>query len=262
MYTLITGASSGIGKALAQECASRGMDILLVALPGNDLDQLEKEIQETYKVACHSFGADLSDTATAASVYKWVKENNFPVRILINNVGIGSKGAFEKLSPEFYQKQINLNVVNTCLITRLFVEELKQHAPAYILNMGSMGGFFALPEKVVYAATKAFVFSFSQGLRLELAGAGISVSVVCPGGTDTNPNTIASNKDLKGLAKASVLQPEEVAKESISRMLKGHATIIPGKANKFIIGMSKIVPISIQHMLVRRAFSRLQKHGY
>jgi len=262
MYTLITGASSGIGKALAQECAARGMNILLVALPGKELDELQQHIQEQYKVMCNSLGEDLADPNASARVYEWVRQNNFQVNMLINNVGIGSKAAFEKLSPAFYAKQINLNVMNTCLMTRMFIDDLKQHKPAYILNMGSMGGFFALPEKVVYAATKAFVFSFSQGLRLELADTGISVSVVCPGGTDTNPNTIASNKDLKGLAKKSVMQPEEVAKESITRLLKGDAVIIPGGVNKFIVGVSKIIPTSLQHMLVRRAFSRLKKHDY
>lgn len=262
MYTLITGASSGIGKALAEECASRGMNILLVALPGEELCTMEKQIRETYKVACYSFGADLSLNTAAEAVYNWVKEHHYSVNMLLNNVGVGSKGPFEKISSEFYCKQINLNVVTTCLMTRKFVDELVQHKPAFIMNMGSMGGFFCLPEKVVYAATKSFIYSFSKGLRMELEPAGVSVSVVCPGGINSNDNTTASNNSLKGIAKLSVLNPDELAKEVIDKMLKGEAVIIPGGWNRFIYGLSKCIPNFIQQILVRRTFRRLNKHVY
>lgn len=262
MYTLITGASSGIGKALAQECASRGMNILLVALPGEELCAMEKQIRETFKVNCYSFGADLSSNTAADAVYNWVKENDYAVNILLNNVGVGSKGAFNKISPEFYCKQINLNVVTTCLLTRKFIDELVRNKPAYIMNMGSMGGFFCLPEKVVYAATKSFIYSFSKGLRMELEPEGVSVSVVCPGGINSNDNTTASNKSLKGIAKLSILNPDELAKEVIDRMLKGDAVIIPGGWNRFIYGLSKCIPSFIQNIMVRKAFKRLNKHAY
>src|SRR5689334_6343808 len=160
MYTLITGSSSGIGKALALECASKGMNVLLVALPGDDLQELEKQIRHHYNVKCRSFGIDLSVHCSSSAVHNWVKENNFRVNVLINNVGVGSKGDFEQLSPDFYYTQIHLNVMTTCILTRLFVEDLKANAPSHILNVGSMGGFFMLPQKIVYSATKAFVHSF------------------------------------------------------------------------------------------------------
>ncbi len=242
MYTLITGASSGIGKALALECASRGMNILLVALPGEELCALEKKIQEQYKIICHSFGVDLSVHCSSSAVYAWVKQHDYKVNILINNVGVGSKGPFEQLSPDFYYTQIHLNVMTTCILTRLFIDDLKDNAPSRIMNVGSMGGFFLLPHKIVYSATKAFVYAFSQGLRIELEPFGIFVSVLCPGGTNSNGNTTAINKDLKGLAKISILQPHEVAKEAIDKMLKGQPRIIPGFLNKISYHASRIVP--------------------
>ncbi|HRI22565.1 MAG TPA: SDR family NAD(P)-dependent oxidoreductase, partial [Panacibacter sp.] len=164
MYTLITGSGSGIGKALAEECAKLSMNILLVALPGDDLAETENSIRANYKVQCHSLAIDLSQPCTLQKVHEWVKQNNYRVNILINNVGVGSKGAFEKLSPDFYITQLNLNVTATCLLTRLFVDELKANAPSHILNVGSMGGFFMLPEKAVYTASKAFIYSFSRTL--------------------------------------------------------------------------------------------------
>src|SRR4051812_22955437 len=132
MYTLITGASSGIGKALALECASRGMNVLLVALPGEELCALEKQIRERYKIKCDSFGIDLSVHCSSSAVYEWVKQHEYKVNILINNVGVGSKGSFELVSPDFYYRQIHLNVMTTCMMTRLFIDDLKENGPSHI----------------------------------------------------------------------------------------------------------------------------------
>lgn len=262
MYTLITGASSGIGKALALECAVKGMNLLLVALPGNDLLELKEEVQLNYGVRCYVFGIDLSKPCASEKVYYWIKENNYPVNVLINNVGIGSKGRFDTVSPDFYAAQINLNILTTCLLTRLLIPMLKQNKPSHILNLGSMGGFFIIPDKTVYSATKAFVYSFSRSLRIELKNSGITVSVLCPGGTDSNHKTIAINKDLKGLAKKSILTAEEVAKEAVPKLLKGKAVIIPGFLNKCTYTLSLIIPKSIQNFLVQQAFKNVSKHNY
>lgn len=262
MFTLITGASSGIGRALAIECASRGMNILLVALDGRDLSETENEIRKKYNVICHSLGVNLADHCSSMKVYNWVKENEYRVNVLINNVGVGSKGFFGNMTPDFYYTQINLNVTTTCILSRLFVEELRKNGPSHILNVGSMGGFFTLPEKTVYTATKAFVYAFSQGLRMELKDAGITVSVVCPGGTDSNANTIAINNDLKGLAKTTILKPEQVAKEAIEKMLQGKSTIIPGFYNKLYYQISRAVPGFVHRFFIGRAFNKVKKHGY
>lgn len=262
MYTLITGAGAGIGKALALECAAKGMNLLLVALPGTELKETARQIRKQHPVECHYFGVDLSVHCAAAKVYDWVISNRYKVNILINNVGLGSKGVFEEAPVDFYYTQIHLNVITTCIMTRLFISELKKHGPAHIMNTGSMGGFFLLPHKTVYSATKAFVYSFSRSLRLELKQSGITVSVLCPGGTDSNAKTIAINKDLKGLAKASILLPAEVAKEAINKMLKGKAVIIPGWVNKLSYCISRVVPGFVKNFVVLNAFKHVDKHTY
>lgn len=261
-YTLITGSSNGIGRALALECAGRGMNILLVALPGIELTDLATHIRNTFKVECETLGINLSKQDAVKEVYDWVKSNKYNVNVLINNVGLGSKGAFEKTSPEFYAMQIQLNVTTTCMLTRLFIDDLKNNAPSYILNTGSLGGFFAMPYKSVYAASKAFVYTFSLSLALELKDAGINVSVLCPGGTDTNANVKASNADLKGLARKSILQPEQVAKEAITQMLKGRMRIIPGGINKISYYMGRMIPGFVKNHLVKRAFKNISRHSY
>jgi len=238
------------------------MHILLVALPGDELTELRDQIRNRFPVQCEALGIDLSRAEATKEVYDWVKQQGFRVNMLVNNVGLGSKGPFEKTSLEFYTTQIQLNVTTTCALTRLFMDDLKTNTPSYILNTGSLGGFFAMPHKSVYAASKAFVYTFSLSLALELKDAGIQVSVLCPGGTDTNVNVKASNADLKGLAKKSILQPEEVARQAISEMLRGKVRIIPGSINKLSYYAGRVIPGFIKNKLVLRAFKNISKHSY
>ncbi|MEO8117654.1 MAG: SDR family NAD(P)-dependent oxidoreductase [Bacteroidota bacterium] len=261
-YTLITGASEGIGRALALECASRGMHVLLVALPGKDLNLLEEKIKDTYHVHCHSFGIDLAQHCSSTAVYEWTKNNGYHINTLINNVGIGSKGLFEAMSTDFYYHQVNLNILAGCIMTREFLDELKINSPGYIMNVGSLGGFYAMPEKTVYAATKAFVYTFSRSLRVELKTYGISVSVLCPAGTNTNKSTTASNASLKGAARLTVMQPSDVAKVAIDGMLAKKSRIIPGYFNKLCYHLSRIVPEFIQNIFIEDIFSHVKKHTY
>jgi short-subunit dehydrogenase len=263
MYTLITGAGAGIGRALAFECAKKNMNLLLIALPGAELENTVNEIQSTFKnIVCCGLGADLSKPQSFCAVYKWVKENNFNINILINNVGIGSKGDFEHTETIFYERQLELNVHAATMLTRLFLPELKANAPSHIMNTSSMGGFYMIPGKTVYTASKAYIYYFSRSLRLELKQHNINVSVLCPGGTDSNANTIACNKELKGMAKLSILLPEQVAEEAIDKMLKGKARIIPGFINKLSYHISRLIPEFIQQMVISNAFKHVEKHKY
>lgn len=262
LFTLITGAGSGIGKALALESAARNMNVLVVALPGLDLESTVAEIKKNYPVECYSLGIDLSRPESFCAVYKWVKDNGFNVNILMNNVGVGSKGDFEHTESMFYERQLQLNIHAATMLTRLFIEELKRHKPAHIMNTGSMGAFYLIPGKAVYTASKAYIYIFSKTLRLELKKYNINVSVLCPGGTDSNANTIAINKELKGVARRSILIPREVASEAIEQMLKGKARIIPGFINKFSYHLSRLIPEFIQQAIVLRAFKHVEKHKY
>jgi uncharacterized protein len=262
MYTLITGASAGIGKALAIQCAVRKMNLLIVSLPGAELENTVSEIKTKYKTKCWGLGIDLAKPEAFCSVYKWVKENNFHVNVLINNVGVGSKKNFEHNNTCFYERQLQLNVHAATMLTHIFLDELKANAPSHIMNTGSMGGFYTIPGKTVYAASKAYIYFFSRSLRLELKQHNVIVSVLCPGGTDSNEKTIAINRELKGVARRSILTPEHVAKEAIDKMLKGKPRIIPGTINKIYYHISRLVPEFVQQFFIFNAFKHVEKHRY
>lgn len=262
MYTLITGAGAGIGKALAIECAKRKMNLLVISLPGSELENTVHEIRTKYNADCSYLGIDLSKPDSFCKVYDWVSENNFRINILINNVGVGSKGDFEHTETCFYEKQLQLNIHAATMLTRLLLNNLKANAPSHIMNTGSMGGFYMIPGKTVYAASKAYIYYFSRSLRLELKPHNVIVSVLCPGGTDSNEKTIAINKELKGIAKRSIMLPEEVAKEAIDEMLKGKPRIIPGFINKLSYHISRLVPEFIQQFIIANAFKHVEKHKY
>jgi uncharacterized protein len=257
-YTLITGASDGFGKALAIECASRKMNLALVALPGPELFHLACFIRRNFFVDVKIFEKDLTQESSCYDLLHEIRDEKIDVNILINNAGIGNTGFFTDMSPEFFKKQIQLNVMATALVTSLFIPELKKNGPSHILNVGSLCSFFDMPKKQVYGGTKSFVYFFSRSLRLELEPDNIEVSVVCPGGMNTNIQVSFMNKTGTYLSRMSVMNPEEVAKQVIGKMLAGKRLIIPGKLNKFFLLLDKILPGFLKTHLIKRSMNRFK----
>ena len=194
-YTIITGASEGLGKSFAIECAGRQMNLILVSLPGSGLTELAIFIRRNFKVSVITFEKDLSVSAACYELFLEIEKLGVSTNMLINNAGMGNTGLFDEGSPEFYEKQIGLNVVATTVITHLFVKSLKGKMPSFILNVGSLASFFYLPKKQVYGATKSYIYYFSKSLKKELKSKGVFVSVLCPGGINTNLSVTLINKN-------------------------------------------------------------------
>ncbi len=241
-YTLITGASEGLGKALALECASRNHHLILVALPGKELEQLASFIRRNYPVQVHCFEEDLSDEKQCRNLVSTIEAAGLEINMLINNAGLGGTGPFENTPLAFLEKQILLNVLGTTVITRLLTAQLERNAPSYILNVASLAAFYFLPQKEVYGATKSYLYSLSRSLRLELQPRNISVSVLCPGGINTNLRVTLMNKSGNWLARQSILDPEVVAAQAIRNLLKKKAVIIPGRLNRLLFRVSRLLP--------------------
>jgi short-subunit dehydrogenase len=232
-FALITGASKGIGKAIAHQLAQKGKDVLLVARSREDLEKACAEIQTVYKVRAHYLPIDLSGQEAARRVFDWCFQNNYEVDVLVNNAGFGLSGAFEKFSLEenLNMMQVNMNVL--VQLTYLFLPVLKKQPSSYLLNVASSAGFQATPFLSLYAATKSFVRFFSRGLRRELQGSNVSVTCVNPGATDTAFNDRAQvGQKARDLAKKVNMRPDQVAKIAVDAMYRGKAEVITGFINK------------------------------
>lgn len=180
------------------------------------------------------------------------------INILINNAGIGGTHSFDEKAAAFYERQIQLNVLCTTLITRLFIPHLSACKSSHILNVGSLASFFTMPFKQVYAGTKAYIYFFSRSLHHELSHKGISVSVLCPGGINSNPAMILKNRKMGWLAKRSVMSPESIARFAVDGMLKRKAVVIPGRVNRLFLLFNRCVPGHLRNYLVRKEMEQFK----
>jgi len=174
------------------------------------------------------------------------------VRWLINNIGLGGRHHFEEVHPEHITQMIQLNIQVTTQLTRLFLEELKAHRPAYILNVGSAAGFLHVPYKAVYSATKAYIYAFSRALRMELKQHGIYVSVLCPGGVTHKQDQVVHRKINGWVFRSAHSRPEYVARAAMQGLLSGRKMITPGWISTAYYWLSRWMPPSwLDHTMYR-----------
>jgi hypothetical protein len=249
-YSLITGASAGIGRAMAEACARRNMNLILVALPGKELNETADYLRCEYGVRVEVFACDLTQQDACRQLVRQINEKNLCINMLINNAGVGCSGAFDHYPASFYEHQILLNVMSLTILTRLLIENMKKLEEAYIMNVASMFGFFYPPFKDVYAATKSFVITFSRSLRQELKHSPIHVSVLCPGAVRTNKETCQRLDRHGWWAKKSAMMPGEVAEAAIKRMLRNKAIIIPGLINRIFLMLDRLLPSIIKEKVL------------
>jgi uncharacterized protein len=243
-FSLITGASCGLGKELATECARRGRNLLLTALPGENIKSTGEELSREYNVHVKTFEADLTKPSELKNLAAFISEN-YNVDMLVNNAGLGGALPFLEATPEYIEQIILLNMYALVMLTRFLLPNMKKQGEAYILNIASLAAFSPMPYKIVYPASKAFVYSFSRGLNAELRGTGISVSVAHPGGMKTNAEVSLRIEKHSRFIRATTLTTAKVAQICISRLLKRRKLIIPGFFNKLFWVLLKIVPISV-----------------
>jgi short-subunit dehydrogenase len=242
-YALITGASKGIGRAIAETLAGRGFDVLLVARSEKLLQDVSDHIQTNYKVNAHYLAMDLAVQGAAEKIYTWCITNNYEVHILVNNAGYGLSGPFEKYSLAETTDMMLLNMLTPVQLCKLFLPSLRTYPKAYILNIASTAAYQAIPLLSVYAGTKSFVLLFSRGLRRELRNTNVSVTCISPGATDTD-FVVRAQVGEKGLKTADKVNmtPAAVAAIAVHAMLSGKAEIIPGLINKIGAFMTRLLP--------------------
>jgi len=244
-YALITGASKGFGRELAEELAGRKHNLLLVSLPNEGLTEVCAELRSKYRVRIDCFETDLSENQSVYDVARWAL-SKYRINILINNAGIGGSNPFEAASLSSLDLIIQINIRAVTFLTRLLLDEIKSHKRGYILNVASMASFSPIAYKTIYPASKSFVYSFSRGLNRELRGTGVSVSVIHPGPMKTNAEVTSRIESQSNIARLGLVSPKKVARIAINGLIRRRSQIVPGFYNKLFWLLMKVVPLSFR----------------
>lgn len=258
-YTLVTGASKGIGHALATEFAKQGKPLLLAALPNDDLPSVACALKEAYGVEVLFYQLNMEDPESIREFVQWIHDSSLEINTLVNNAGLGLQGSFSELSLEENLQMMDLNMRGTVKLTYYLIPELKRHPQSYIMNLGSLASFLKFPYKAVYSGTKNFILAFSGALKYELKNTSIGVSCLCPGPTITN-SLVAARTEEQGLkAKIFTLSASEVARTGVRKMYKNQMVIVPGMANRILIFLIKHLPYSLSTRMAEQMFAN-SKH--
>lgn len=253
-YTLITGASSGIGKAMAEEFALRKRNLLLIALPETGLESQCKNLISKYNIHSRFLEIDMRENDAPELIQSFVQAENLKINILVNNIGVGHEGNVGDLAVEKIDDMIMLNIRAATHLTNIFINALKSCPESYILNMGSFGGFIPAPHKSIYMASKAYIYYFSCGLGFELENSSVKVSVAMPGPVKSNQKMIERIQNNGAISKSMALTPNEVAKYIIPRLLLGEKIIIPGRMTRLTYLLGLILPYGIVLHFMKKVF--------
>jgi short-subunit dehydrogenase len=248
--TLITGASSGIGEAFARRLAAQGENLLLVARSEDKLANICNELGRAANIAAQYVALDLSESDAPQKLFDETERRGLSVETLINNAGFGSMGEFASLDLERELNMIDLNVRSLVALTHLYLAPMRARRRGAIINVASTAGFQPVPFMTTYAATKAFVLSFSDALWEENRPYGIKVMALCPGVTDTNFFAAAgAERPPMHMAQTT----DQVVDTALRGLKRGRGHIISGWGNYLITESERLVPRSMIARMVGRA---------
>ncbi|MEP6919509.1 MAG: SDR family oxidoreductase [bacterium] len=250
--TLITGASSGIGEAFARRLAALGRNVFLVARSEDKLASLCNELGRLNRIRAQYIALDLSTPESGQRLFEEAEKRGLVTDMLVNNAGFGSMGNFALLDLERELNMIDLNVKSLVELTHRFLAPMRERESGAIINVASTAGFQAVPFMATYAATKAFVLSFSEALWEENRPHGVHVMALCPGVTETNFFEAARGR--KPPARAAQT-PEEVVEAALKGLNRGKSVVVSGWSNLFMVEAERLVPRS----LVVRAAGRMMR---
>ncbi|WP_339203194.1 SDR family oxidoreductase [Paenibacillus sp. FSL K6-3182] len=227
-WSLITGASSGIGEQFARQLAKQGSNLVLVARSKSKLDSLASELRKKYGIKAEVITMDLAKEGAPSEIFQQCRFLKVDIELLINNAGFATHGLFEEVSGERQHEEVMLNVAAVVDMTHLFLPDMLRRSSGTVINVASTAGFQPLPYMAVYGATKAFVLSFTQALYWENRDRGIKFFALCPGSTDT------SFFNVVGAEEASVGKkdtPERVVEVALRALKEGKMYVVPGMQN-------------------------------
>ena len=258
-HALITGASAGIGRQFARQLAGRARSMILVARREDSLVELADELQREHpNLRIHIRKVDLADLGELQDLLQWLDREKADVDLLINNAGLGDSGPFANSDPVRNSEMTLVNVTALTSLTRHLVPQMITKHRGGILNVSSSAGFLPIPGSAVYAATKAYVTSFSEALRAELRETGVSVCAVCPGPVVTEFQRVARRENAKAEVgpKFLVVPEEQVVRDALAALEADRPLVVPGFAMKILMLVARVTPMPVIRLVARLSRSR------
>jgi hypothetical protein len=246
-FTIITGASSGIGKELARRAAREGRNLLLIARREERLKQLREELEAAHGITVQILTIDLAEPSAAGAVRDYIAREGIEVEALVNNAGFGNYGLFHQQPLERNLEMIRLNNSSLAALTRLLLPGMIERGGGQLLHVASTAGLIPGPLQAVYYASKAFVVSFSQAIAEELRGTGVTSTALCPGPVRTEFADVAELRGSKLLKQAA--DPQRVAEIGWKAMLKGK--LVAGENGALLFMLRYLVPLLPRKMALR-----------
>lgn len=247
---LITGASSGIGFELAKLFVQDNYDLVLIAKNKEKLQAAAKTLQKE-TITLHIIDKDLSDPKAPDEIYKELAAKKISIDVLINNAGFASYGQFTEIDLQEELNELQVNIVTLTHLTKLFSRDMVAKDSGRILNVASTAAFLPGPLMAVYYASKAYVLSFSEALTEELRGTGVSVSVLCPGPTNTG-FVKRGHLEQSKLYQGKILGAAEVADAGYKGLMSNQTIIIPGLKNQLLTNAIRFIPRNLVPKVVKR----------
>jgi short-subunit dehydrogenase len=248
-FALITGASGGIGKELAEIFASKGNNLILVARSGDKLSEIAAKLKQKYGAEVITLTYDLSRNGVPEEIYQQVK--HLDVEYLVNNAGFGDFGYFHETNMKKEFDMISVNITALTVLTKHFVRDMIARGHGRIMNLGSNGSFVSCPTMAVYCATKNYVLAFSEALSVELKNTGVTVTCLCPGPTTSGFQKAANNENSRIVKGKKLPGSFEVAMFGYDAMMKGRMTAIHGLKNRLEIFSARFSPRRITALIAK-----------
>ena len=249
-WALVTGASAGIGAALAEQLAAQGVNLLLTARRADRLARLANDLAARHKVQTEIYAADLTRPQAPGEIFRFTEQKRLPVELLINNAGFGAYGEFRRQEAQRLLDMVQVNVASVVHLTHLFLPAMVERRSGSILILASTAAFQPVPYLGTYAATKGFDLLFAESLAEEVRQYGVHVCALCPGSTVSEFHEVAGASHVAGPQEPN----EKVARVGLEALAAGRALVISGTRNLLSMEAQRLVPRRLVTRIVARMF--------
>lgn len=255
-YVLITGATGGLGKAFAAECAARGWNLFLTDLSDPALDRLVAGLKRMYEVQVESYACDLTSASSRQALWDHIAQQDLRFHLLINVAGMDYEGPFGERQVSELHTVVRLNIESTLEMTRRVLAFRVTGRTLRIINVSSLAAFYPMPVKAVYAASKRFLLDWSLAVRQELQAQDVSVTALCPAGMPTNPNCIQAIEAQGFMGRITTVNAGDVAARTLDQALAGRSIYIPGVVNQLLRFFGSLVPPTLLAFLINKRWQK------